>query len=237
MTVNEKTFFVKSLEEDLATQRLIDGKKQPFQSLDEMCHPTNGEQPHIKPNTVSFGQAERLACTAISEQYTQTYRPQGIIFQTSTPPDYVAPFDLMVLANVPGENIRADYYSIVHELKEHYERALIPGYDKFLFKTPEEMLSAIPNPEIAWKMVNDFRNKHGLSPIPEAERKLLAYNEVIFYKTVAIKPVAIYGDVEQVPELLERAKKIRLPVYPSAEAFYQEQIEQTREQRQSLSIK
>ena len=216
-----KPIFVKSLEADLATQRLVDGIKRPFQSLEEMVSPQNGERPNIKPNTVSFGQADRLSCTILSANYTKTYRPQGIIFQTDMAPDYIAPFDLMVLADVPGENIVADYYSIVNELQEHYGRSLIPGYEKFLFRTAEEMFAKIPNPEIALRLVDDFRRAHGLSPFPESERKLVLYNEAVFHKDVIIEPVAIFGDPNFVPNLQERADKLGVPVNDSASGFWE----------------
>ena len=215
----EKPFYVKSLEEDLATQRLEGGAKKRFQSIEEMVSASGGA-PHIDPNTVSFGQADRLACTVLNSTYTQTYRAQGIIFQTDDLPDYVAPFDLMVLANTPGEEIFSDYYKIVGELKEHYGRSLIPGYTNFLFKTPEEMFAKIPNPEVAWKLVNEFRLKHGLTPIPEDQKKLVMYNEVIFHKTIAIEPVALFGVEKCVLQLAERAHAINLPIFTSAQEFY-----------------
>ncbi len=214
-----KPFYVKSLEEDLATQRLVNGVKQPFQSVENMVRSSI-----ILPNTVSFGQADRLACTVLTEEYMQTYRPQGIIFQTDENPDYMAPFDLMVLANVPGEKILSDYYSIVDELKEHYGRALMPGYHDFLFKTIEEMLAVIPDPEAAWSMVNDLRERYGLSPIPESEKNLVAYNEAIFHREVPVTPIALFGKEELVPRLSERAELLGLKVYGSAREFYEEKM-------------
>lgn len=229
----KKGFYVKSLETNLATQRLVDGSKISFQTIEEMV-----ASKHINPNTISFGQADRLACTILGTNYTQTYRAQGIVFQTNEAPDYISPFDLMLLANVPGEEIKSDYYSFIENLKEHYGRSLIPEYNDFLFKDPAEMLKEFPSPDVAWARVNAFRAVHGLTPVPESQKKLALYNEVIFHRPIIVEPVALFGMPELVPHLRERAVALNLRVFPSAQEFYEKIVrEQVENERINPSIK
>ena len=126
-------FFVKSLEEDFVSKTLDGKNKAPFQSIESMV-----KTRVIKPNTKSFGRKRRLACTILSENYIKTYRPQGIIFQTRNKPDYVAPFDLVLLSN--AKKIIVHYYRIKNDLHLYYNHNLIPGYEKFIFKNFADML-------------------------------------------------------------------------------------------------
>ena len=95
--MQKEVFYVKSLEEDFISKTLKGKKKVDFQSIENII-----KTKKIKPNTKSFGRKRRLACTALSKNYTKTYRPQGIIFKTTDKPDYVAPFDLVLLTKTHG---------------------------------------------------------------------------------------------------------------------------------------
>ena len=116
------TYFVKSFEEDFSTKTLVGKKKKAFQTLDNILS-TN----IIKPNTVSFGQKRRLSTTILHKNYNKTYRPQGIIFQTDANPDYVLPFDLVLLSD--ANKIVVHYYRIKNNLHVYYNHKLIAGFE------------------------------------------------------------------------------------------------------------
>ena len=114
------TYFVKSFEEDHSTKTLVGKKKKTFQTLGNILSTLK-----IKPNTKSFGQKLRLSTTILHERYRKTYRPQGVIFQTEAKPDYVLPFDLVLLSN--AEKIVVYYYRIKNNLHVYYNHKLIGG--------------------------------------------------------------------------------------------------------------
>ena len=203
-------FFVKSLEEDFVSKTLDGKNKAPFQSIESMV-----KTRVIKPNTKSFGRKRRLACTILSENYIKTYRPQGIIFQTRNKPDYVAPFDLVLLSN--AKKIIVHYYRIKNDLHLYYNHNLIPGYEKFIFKNFADMLKEFPSPKAALKQVNNFRIKNGNGPLPREKYRLVEYNEVIFHSPVKIKPIGLFG---YRPEARVMARKLGLPCFISAKEFY-----------------
>ena len=70
-----------------------------------------------------FGRKKRLSCTVLNEKYTKTYRPQGIIFQTSKKPDYIFPFDLVLLSAT--NRIIVHYYRIKNNLHVYYNLSQI----------------------------------------------------------------------------------------------------------------
>lgn len=204
-------FFVKSFEKDFATKTLKGKKKVIFQTVENILK-TNT----IKPNTKSFGYKMRLACSLLNEKYTKTYRSQGIIFTTTTKPDYIAPFDIVLLTET--DNIIVQYYRIENNLQFYYNHKLIPGFRKFIFNDVQKMFKEIPSPKIAWEKVNEFRmlNKH--KRLSKKKYRLVQYNEAIFHKTINIKPVAIYGYTRKARAV---AKKSGLPSFPSAKKFYE----------------
>lgn len=219
--------YVKSLEPDLATKTLIDGKKVVTQTIEAMV----GEG-SIAPNTLSFGKDRRLACTLLHENYLQTYREQGIIFQTQSRPDYIAPFDLILLAK--SEDIEAEYWKISDRLEQYYNYALIEGYEQFQFHDPEAMFEVIPSPEVAWKRANEFRIAHGFAALSESKRRLVAYNEAIFHEKISIVPVALYGEEYFSEGITQRAAKLGLRAFPTAELFYKEFLRENRESEEEL---
>ena len=131
--MQKEVFYVKSLEEDFVSKTLKGKKKVGFQTIENII-----KTKKIKLNTKSFGRQKRLACTALSKNYTKTYRPQGIIFRTKDTPDYVAPFDLVLLTKT--NNILVHYYRIKNNLHLYYNQELIKGFERFIFKTAKEML-------------------------------------------------------------------------------------------------
>ena len=204
-------YFVKSFEEDHSTKTLVGKEKRTLQTFAEIVASSV-----IKPNTKSFGQKKRLSTTILSDNYTKPYRPQGIIFQTDAEPDYVLPFDLVLLSN--AENIVVHYYRIKNNLHIYYNHKLIDGYEEFIYKNIEAMLEKFSSPEHAWKTLNDFRAKHGYKPLPHSKYRLAEYNEEVFLGPVKIRPIAIFGYRAETRLL---AKKHNLPHYVSAKDFYE----------------
>lgn len=207
----EGRYYVKSLEEDFSTKTLLGKKKVICQKIQEIVKTKT-----IKPNTLSFGTQKRLACTIINKNYTKTYRPHGIIFQTNEKPEQVLPFDLVLLSAT--DNIIVHYYRIKDNLHIYYRHKLITGFEKFIFKNFESMMNKISSPKIAWKLVNEFRKNHGYKELPISKYRLVEYNEVIFHKPIKIIPIAIYGYRKETKII---AKELGLPYYISAKDFYQ----------------
>ncbi len=204
-------YFSKSLEEDFATKTLKGDKKVNYQTIDSIIRTQT-----IKPNTRSFGQRRRLSTTILTDQYVKTYRPQGIIFTTTDRPDYVLPFDLVVLTG--AEKIVVHYYRIKNNLHLYYNHDLLAGFEQFVFKSLSKLLVEIPSPAEAWKRVNQFRKEAGLKPLPLSKFRLVEYNEAVFHQPVNIQPVAIYGYRK---ESRAMARKYGLPHFVTAKAFYQ----------------
>jgi len=203
-------YFVKSFEDDFTTKTVIGKKKINCQTINQILK-TNT----IAPNTISFGRKRRLACTLLAKEYTKTYRSQGIIFQTIQSPDYIAPFDIILLTN--ADKIVVQYYRIQNNLHTYYNHNLIPGADKFIFKNFQEMIKKYKKPIDTWKQINKFRVKNGFRELPKSKFKLVEYNEAIFYTIVKIKPIAIFGYKQIAKDI---AIKHHLPHYASAKLFY-----------------
>jgi hypothetical protein len=203
-------YLVKSFEEDFSTKTLVGKDKKTFQTLDNIISTRT-----IKPNTKSFGQKRRLSTTILHKNYTKTYRPQGIIFQTSKNPDYILPFDLVLLSD--AKKIVVHYYRIKNDLHVYYKHKLVDGYEKFIFKNIGLMLKRFSSPWSAWKAVNDFRGKNGQPPLPRSKYRLAEYNEAVFMKPIKIKAVALFGYRKEARAL---AKKYGLKYYKSAKDFY-----------------
>lgn len=204
-------YFSKSLEEDFATKTLRGNKKVDYQSIDNILKTKT-----IRPNTRSFGQKRRLSTTILTNQYTKTYRPQGIIFETTNKPDYILPFDLVVLTG--AEKIIVHYYRIKNDLHLYYNHDLMAGFERFVFKDLRSLLKTVPSPQEAWRQVNSFRVQAGLKGLPLSKFRLVEYNEAVFHQPVSIQPIAIYGYRKEAREV---AKRYGLPHFTSAKAFYQ----------------
>ena len=208
--MNNEVYYVKSLEEDFATKTIKKKKKVTFQTLQNIIKTKT-----IKPNTKSFGRQRRLSCTVLSDHYTKTYRPHGIISQTNENPDHILPFDLVLLSAT--EKIVVHYYRIKNNLHVYYNHTLIPGFEKFIFKDLKSIIKKYPSPIIAWREVNKFRKKNGFKALPQTKFRLAEYNEAVFHKTIKIRPVAIFGYRSETRRI---AKALNLPCFVSAKYFY-----------------
>jgi len=207
----KEVYFVKSLEEDFATKSLKGNKKLTCQTLSNIIKTKT-----IIPNTISFGRKRRLSCTILDKSYNKTYRPQGIIFQTDKIPDYIFPFDLVVLS--AADNIIVHYYRIKNNLQLYYNHSLIKGFEKFVFKNFQTMIKSVKSPKVAWKKVNDFRRKNGYNELKKQKYRLVEYNEAVFHNRIRINPIGVVGYRKKAREV---AKKLGLPCFISAKKFYQ----------------
>jgi len=209
-----KTYFVKSFEDDFVTKTLVGKEKKICQSLEQIL-----KTGIIKPNTKSFGQKKRLSTTCLNDKYQKTYRPQGIIFETEEKPDVAMPFDAVLLSN--AQKIVVHYYRIKDTLHEYYNHQLIEGYERFVFDDIAALVAAFPAPEIAWKSVNEFRLSKGHHVLPLSKYRLVEYNEIIFFRPIKIRPVALFGYHDMPKDL---AKKYGLRCYRSAAEFYKKNV-------------
>ena len=203
-------YYVKSFEEDFYTKKVVKDGKKKFQSIEDVV-----KNKIIKPNTVSFGVEQRLSTTIISKEYTKSYRAQGIIFKTKQKPNYIIPFDLVVLSDV--ENVVVHYYRIKDSIHFYYNHKLVNGFEKFLYKDFKSMIKRFPTPENVWDVVNDFRVKNNLKRLPKTKKRLFQYNEAVFHSDVSIEPVAIFGYKK---ESRQKAKKLGLEYFRSVNEFY-----------------
>jgi hypothetical protein len=206
------TYFVKSFEEDYSTKTLIGKEKKTFQTLENIISTKT-----IRPNTKSFGQERRLSTTILNKNYTKTYRPQGIIFQTKMKPSYILPFDLVLLSD--AEKIVVHYYRIKNNLHVYYKHKLIDGYENFIFKNIDLMIKKYESPKVAWKELNAFRVEHGYPSLPKSKYRLAEYNEAVFLKPVKIIPIALFGYRKRARKL---AKKYGLDYFRSAKEFFKD---------------
>jgi hypothetical protein len=195
--MDKEAYYVKSFEEDFYTKTLVNKKKVNFQSIFDVV-----KRKVIKPNTKSFGRKRRLSCTVLDKNYLKTYRPQGIIFQTDAKPDYVLPFDLVLLGAT--DRIIVHYYRIKDNLHLYYGHSLICGFERFLFKDFSSIKKKYPSPMHAWKAVNMFRKKKGFNVLPKQKFRLVEYNEVVYHRPIKIRPVAIFGYRKETSRIAEK---------------------------------
>jgi len=210
MIMGKDIYYIKSLEDDFCTKTLKNSIKVDYQSIFDIV-----KRKILKPNTKSFGRSRRLSCTILSKNYLKTYRPQGIIFQTEAKPEYIFPFDLVLLSAT--EKIIVHYYRIKNNLHIYYNHTLIPDFEAFLFKDFHSMIKKYPSPEEVWDAVNKFRKKNGFNALPRQKYRLVEYNEAVYHKAIKIKPIAIFGYKKETSKV---AEKLNLPHYVSAKHFY-----------------
>jgi len=219
-----ETYYVKSLDyvrhpkEDIVTMTLDGKEKVQFQTVRDMV-----KRRLIAPNTASFGQQRRLSTTILDENYLTTYRPQGIIFHTEQKPDYVLPFDLGLLST--DNNPPTRYYMIKKDVPLHYNRQLIKGWKKFIFKNFEDLKQRFPTPQDAWEAANGFRISKGYKALPSDKHRFVDYNEAVFYNPVKIEPVALFGYRQNVREM---AKELGMLHFSSAKKFCERMMSQRR---------
>jgi hypothetical protein len=206
----KQPYFAKSFEEDFILKTLKGKRKVHFQPIDNILK-TNT----IKTNTKSFGRKSRLACSFLHKNYLKTYRTQGLIFQTEENPDFIYPFDLLLLTD--AKKIIVQYYKIKDNLHMYYNHNLICGFEKFVFKDIDKLLKKFPTLKKVWKDVNEFRINAGHKALSKQKHRLIEYNECIFYKPIKIKPTAIFGYKKTAKDI---AKKYTLPHFRTAKEFY-----------------
>lgn len=225
----DKDFYVKSFEEDLSLKTVVDEKKVVSQTMPEII-----ESAIIKPNTFSFKQEKRLSTTLLQKNYLQTYREQGIIFQTNENPDYILPFDLSVLLQLSNEDIVVQYNEIKEKLHLYYNTPLIDGSEQFRFHDPKKMFAEIPTPEAALEIVNRYRTLKGFEALGQEKMKLFQYDEAVFTNPVKLTMVGLFGKIEGIKKLGE---EYHLPYFESAQTFF-EKIEKLRQEKaENQSVK
>jgi len=204
------------MEEDFVLKMLVWEQKIANQTIENIL-----ETLTINPNTVSFNEPVRLSTTIIWKNYTETYRPEWIIFETKQQPKHIFPFDLIVLTD--NDTFEVHYYKMEGNLWFFYQRNLIPGYEKFKCASYEEIVKKYPTVEEVINAVNTFRIENGFKPLPEDKTRLIQYNEAVFQEPVKITPVAIFWTNERSKEV---AKIFNLPHYHSAKEFYETKEQQ-----------
>ena len=204
-------FFAKSFEEDFILKALKGKKKANFQSIENVLSTKT-----LRLNTRSFGREPRLACSFLHRRYLKTYSPHGLIFRTSQKPDFVYPFNLVLLSD--AKKIMVQYYRIKENLHLYYNHRMIPGFEKFVFQDVKSLLNQFPTLHKVWTDINKFRKDKGYHILPRQKHRLIEYNEAIFCKPVRIEPVAIFGYSKLAREI---AKKHNLPRFDSAQKFYE----------------
>lgn len=208
--MKKEVYYAKSFEEDFVLKTLKGKKKVAFQSIQDII-----KNRIIKPNTKSFGRKMRLSTTILHENYLKTYRPQGIIFTTKQKPDYVLPFDLVLLSAT--NKIIVHYYRIKNNLHVYYNHTLIPGFKQFILRNFDSLIKEYYSPKDVWKQVNLFRKKNGFNELPKQKFRLVTYNEAVFHRAIQIRPIALFGYRKKTYKF---AKRFGLPHYVSAKEFY-----------------
>lgn len=209
--MNNWRYFVKSMEEDFILKMLVWEQKIANQTVENIL-----ETLTINPNTVSFNEPVRLSTTILGKNYVETYRPEGIIFETDQEPKHIFPFDLIVLTD--NDTFEVHYYKMEGNLWFFYQRNLIPGYEKFKCTSYEEIVQKYPTLDDVVKAVNEFRIQNWFQALPEDKARLIQYNEAVFQEPVKIKPVAIFWTNERSKQV---AKIFNLPHFTSAKEFYE----------------
>ncbi len=207
-------YYVKSFEEDFHTKTIRNNRKINFQAIEDVIKTRT-----LKPNTKSFNQKRRLSTTILHENYLRTYRPQGLIFTTKMKPDHVLPFDLVLLSD--AKKIIVHYFRIKKNIHIYYNHDLLPGFEKFIFKTFNDLIKKFPIVEDAWQGVNKFRVKHNYKKLSRQKYRLVQYNEAVFFRQIKVCPVAIFGYKKEVRIM---AKKLNLPHFRSAKEFYSKTV-------------
>ncbi len=183
----------------LATETYDSDSKTRFicQTLERILHLRT-----IHLNTRHSLLPKRISTSFLTGSYHGSYRPEGILFETSQDPTYCTPVDLMALTN--GKTFSSS----------DYDSLFIPGSDSLIFDSVEEMLELFPEPINALSSLNSLRISAGLKIID----KPFLYNECCFETPVAMSPVALVGSSEAV---VYAATEFHLPIYPSTRAYVQ----------------
>ena len=173
---------------------------------------------------------KRLCTTILDKNYTETYRPQGIIFHVvgEQKPDYVFPFDLNAITdnNTPVANyselVQVDKWA---RLIKEYNHKLIDGFLMFMRHSYSELVETFKDesghidPKKMLVIVNEFRVSKWYMPLDASNERLVGYNEAIFLRPVEVKIVALYGDTSNA-YYRQLSAKYSVPLYATAKDFY-----------------
>lgn len=168
-------------------------ERVPCQTIDEILKSNT-----LLPNTKHSKLNDRLCASLLDKNYSGSYRPEGILFQTSQEPDYCSPVDIMALTT--GDSFTSSDYG-----SEFIEKS-----EKLVFKSVNKMLKY--DPLTALDDLNELRKQVGLKSI----EKPFGYNECCFEDSVDIKPVGLVGSSSSI---IENSRKYDLPVYSSTESY------------------
>jgi|SRR3989338_7398923 len=145
--------------------------------------------PHTK--NINFPML-RVCVSHPCPQYRGSYHPEGILFTTSQKPDFCLPFDFLALARE-------------EDITGKYESPVINVSREFIFNSIELMYNKFPESIDAITRLNIEREKLGLKII----KGNMNYNELCFCQVLAIEPVALVGESQEVRSLAsERGLKI-----------------------------
>ncbi len=158
----------------------VNGATLTCQTLKEILR-----QRAIRPNTGHHALPTRLSVSCLTPDFPGSYRPEGVLFETDQSPSYCVPFDLMALTK--SETFTA----------QDYNSALLKGYAQFVFDDFESMVKIFPNSSHALNALNEFRRNSGL----RALNRGMHYNELCFEKEIAVKPIALIGDSDEIKAL------------------------------------
>ncbi len=172
------------------------------QTLTDVLDSAKEGNASLRPNTEHSQLPDRLSVSKLSKEYPDTYRPEGLVFETDEEPAFACPVDVMALTN--GETFTSsDYFS---NLMTHASRFMEGSY--------KAMIQNYPNPKMALEQLNELRVAYGLKEL--TKKQIRPYNECCFFKEIPIKPVALIGKSKEMKIL---AKEYGLPWYKNANAY------------------
>ncbi len=181
----------------------------------------------IHPNIQSFWLPKRLSFSYLDNLYTNTYKKQGLIFELEDAEklEYF-PFDLIVLSK--NKTFLGNSFEEIAKNTQHlYQKHMIPWRERFENATYNEMIgrffylmywtSNIENvKKNIFNRINEFRTYKWYKPLMDTNTWLMWYNEVISYKPIKIKPLAVFWENNPTKDMW---KKFNIPIYPKAEDF------------------
>ncbi len=189
--MRKKEHYYKSLDivgGQIQLSTMENGTKTPSQTLTEILQTGT-----IKPNTQHPFFSSRLCVNLPIGWYAaNSYRENGMLFETEEKPDYCCPFDLMKLTEDPADT------SATNQAK------LIRGFGKFLRPSIKDMLDKFSCPANAEDALNEFRQSKG-----HKKTQTSGYNECSFFRPIQITPIALFG-----PDVKAHAQGHKIDYYP-----------------------
>ncbi len=145
----------------------------------------------------SFPQS-MLSVSFVSEGYPNTYKQEGIIFKTSTPPKIWLPVSVPTYAGIL--KLTADYSKKTNaDLRDEFAK-------RFIHNSFDEFMAQFPNIETAkneFVRVSKRHLIHAMDPSPATREALRIiereynienpYTEIIFDQAIHIRPTALFS--------------------------------------------